>query len=102
MRPDLAFFQVLHQKVLFDDKQHEIVKAPADKVPVRTMPDAGQRPDGQHVQHLAPGTAAVAAQRDINVIPEPAGKADVPPPPEFGDRSRLIRRIKVEIEMKAQ
>ena len=85
MRPDLAFFQVLHQKVLFDDKQHEIVKAPADKVPVRTMPDAGQRPDGQHVQHLAPGTAAVAAQRDINVIPEPAGKADVPPPPEFGN-----------------
>ena len=30
------------------------------------------------------GAAAAAAQREIDIVPEPAGHADMPPPPEIG------------------
>ena len=36
------------------------------------------------------------------IIPQPTGQRDVPTTPEFGNGGRLIRRIKVEIKMKAQ
>ena len=95
------FFQVFQQEYLLDGQQHKIVQAPADKVPVGAVPDAGQRPDHQHVEQLPGQPAAVAAQRDVDVIPEPGRQRDVPPPPKLGDAGGNVRQVKVGGAVKA-
>ena len=49
------------------------------------MPQAGQQPDDGNVQELPTLALAVTAQGDVDVLPEPGGQADVPPPPELSD-----------------
>ncbi len=39
--PPVSFFKVFQQEQLLDGQQDEVVKAPADKVPVGAVPDAG-------------------------------------------------------------
>jgi hypothetical protein len=43
----------------------------------------------------APPGAAPSAQRNINIIPEPTRKGNMPALPEFSDRFRKIRPVKV-------
>ena len=39
---------------------------------------------------------SVAAERDIEMVAEESHQRDVPPPPEIGDRQRLIGRIEAQ------
>ena len=96
-----AFLQEFQQEILLDDQQHKIVQPPHDEVPVGTVPDAGGGPDEEHVKHLPRGALAVAAQRNVDVIPEPAGQGNVPSPPELRNAGRNIRQIKVGGTVKA-
>ena len=102
MRPDFAPFQVFHQKVLFNGQQHKVVKSPGDKVPAGAMPDAGSRPDQEHIKKLPRRAFTVAAQGNVDVIPEPARKRDMPAPPKFGDATGDIRQIEVGRAIKAK
>lgn len=43
----------------------------------------------------------VASHGDIDVIPNPVAKGDMPPPPEFGNVPRDIRKIKVNGQVQA-
>ena len=101
MGPDPAFLQVLEQEQLFHRQQHKIIQAPADEIPVGAVPDAGQQLDDEQVEDLALEAPAVAAQGDIDVLPEPAGQRHVPAPPELGDGSRDIRVVEVLGELEA-
>ena len=59
------------------------------------MPEAAQDHGGEQVDirpHLA---AAVAPQRDVEIVPQPGGEREVPPPPEFGDRLALVGGVEV-------
>ncbi|MNF95653.1 hypothetical protein D3C84_784160 [compost metagenome] len=49
------------------------------------MPEASQQ-HGDHQVEQAPGfAAAVAAQGDVQVVPQEARQGDMPAPPELGD-----------------
>ena len=50
--PHSALLQVGQQEQLFYSQQHKIVQAPADKVPVRAVPDAGEQLHDEQVQDL--------------------------------------------------
>ena len=102
MRPHPAFFQVGQQEQLFSRQQHKVVKTPADKVPVRAVPDAGEQLHDEQVQDLPLEPLAVAAQRDIHILAEPAGQGHVPAPPELGDGSGDIGVVEVCGEVEAQ
>ena len=66
------------------------------------MPDAGEQLHDEEVEDLPLEALAVAAQRDIDVLPEPAGQGHVPAPPEFRDGARDIGVVEVLREIKAQ
>ena len=102
MGPDPAFFQILEQEQLFKGQQDKVVQAPADKVPVCTVPDAGEQLHHEQVEDLPLQALAVAAQRDIDILAEPAGKGHVPAPPELGDRTGDIGEVEVLGEIEAQ
>ncbi len=91
----LPFFQIFEQEQLFNGQQNKVVQAPADKVPVCTVPDAGEQLHHEQVEDLPLQALAVAAQRDIDVLAEPAGKGHVPAPPELGDGAGNIGEVEV-------
>ena len=66
------------------------------------MPDAGSSPDQEHIEQLSRLALAVAAQGNVNVIPEPARQRNMPAPPELGDAARDIRQVEVGRTVKAK
>mgnify|MGYP000034315128 CR=1 FL=1 len=44
--------QVLEQEQLLDGQQHKVIQAPADEIPVGTVPDAGEQLDHKQVEDL--------------------------------------------------
>ena len=66
------------------------------------MPDAGEQLHHEQVEDLPLQALAVAAQRDIDILAEPAGKGHVPAPPELGDGTGDIGEVEVLGEIKAQ
>ena len=73
------------EQELLQGQEDEIVQAPQDKVPAGAVPHAGQKPHHQQVECLAGFSLPVAAQGDVHIVPEKAGQAHVPAPPEIGD-----------------
>ena len=67
----------------------QTVQPAPDKVgPPCTVPQAADQKGEQQVAVFLRSGAAAAAQRDINIIPQPAGEADMPPRPDILDRIR--------------
>ncbi len=64
----------------FQHEEQEIIKAPDHEVEVGPMPKTGQKPDNQGI---AKTVAFVAAQGDVDIVPEKGAEGDVPAPPEF-------------------
>ena len=90
------------QEDLLQDQQHRVIEAPQHEVPAGPVPQARQEPDDSQIQNLPSLTVAVAAQRDIDIFPEPGAQADVPAPPEFRDGAGLVGVFKVFQEMEAK
>ena len=87
---------------LFHEQQDEIEQAPAKERPVRTVPDASERPDDKEIADPAQFRDTVAAQGDVNIITEPGTERDMPTPPEFRCTARDIRIIKVLCKAEAE
>ena len=68
---------------------------PDQEVPARPVPQPAEQHHQREVDIRADAALAVAAERDVKVIAEPCGERQVPPPPEFRDRLRAVRRIEV-------
>ena len=59
-----------------------MVQSPDDKGCPSAMPEPGRKKDNQQINIRPHLPFPVAAQRDVDVLAEPGGQADVPPPPE--------------------
>lgn len=57
---------------LFAQEQDCVVQTPENEVPLRAVPEAGERPDDENVQYPARGLDPIPAERDIYVVAEPA------------------------------
>src|SRR5262245_5712199 len=47
-------------------------------------------------------TAPISAQTDVEIIAQPRGKADVPPPPERAQVRRSVRNVEIEHDVEPQ
>ena len=74
-------------------------RAPNDEGPSRAVPDAGNEKSNEKISIRAQQAAAVSAQRDIDVIPEPTRETDVPARPEFTQASRQIGVVEIKDEI---
>ena len=66
------------------------------------MPEAGKAPYNQKVQNLPGQALPVTAQGNIHIFPEPGGKRNVPPAPEFGYAGTDVGVVEVFQEFKAE
>ena len=78
-----------------------VERAPEDEGPARPCHSPQSR-NTTEVQVGPPRARAVPAQRQVQVVPEPAGERDVPAPPELGDRPRDVRVVEVLQEVEAE
>ena len=93
---------ILAQDQFLDEQEHAVIEPPEVEVPAGPVPEARERPDDEDIHALADLPAAVAAQGDVDVIPEPGGQGDVPAPPELGHALGDIGVIEVDAELEAQ
>ena len=59
------------------------------------MPQTAEGEGEQHKQALPGRSPPVAPQRDVYILPKPAGQGDVPPLPKLGDRAGKIGPLEV-------
>ncbi|MNL53415.1 hypothetical protein D3C87_1766590 [compost metagenome] len=77
-------------------------RAPDDEIPPGAMPQAAQH-HGDHQVQVAPrGAAALAAQRDIQVVAQEARQGHVPAAPELRDIARFVGRVEIERQAHAK
>src|SRR5690606_27377317 len=75
----------------FDDQQRAVRSAPEHEIPSRTMPESAQQ-HGQHdVSRRGQCAAAIATERNIEIVAQPRGQADMPASPEILETHRRIR-----------
>ena len=87
------------QGIFLQQDDETEIEAPKHKVPARTVPKAGQKPDTEDVEGLMP---PVSAHGDVDVVAEKATQRDVPAAPKLGDGATYIWVVEVFVEMKAQ
>ena len=92
---DACFFDVLKAEqnpADIDDKQcvnmckqkeREVEGAPQYVIPAGAVSHAGQQPNDCHIEYETARAAAVAAERDVDIIPEKRAQRDMPPAPEI-------------------
>ena len=83
-------------------QETEVKQSPCHKVQAGAMPEAGEGPDDQKIQIHPARSLAVAAERNIDILPEPGGKGDMPPLPEFTDGTRGVGIIEIFLEGEAE
>ena len=79
-----------------------MAQPPEHEGPVRPVPQAGAEEDEQTVQRGPSAAAAVAAEGEVQILPEPGGEGDVPLAPEVADGGRRIGEEKVLPDGKAE
>ncbi len=85
-----------------DAQGHAVHAAPDHEIPARAVPEAAQQHRDEHVGLRAHHSAAVASERDVQVIAEPGRETDVPATPELGDRPRDVRHAEVLRQFEAE
>ena len=91
----------LHQ-VLFNHQEYPVDEAPDPKRVIRTVPDASQHPDNEHVENMARNRYVRTSERNIDIIAEPARQRDVPAAPEVRDRFCDVRIVEVLLEFESE
>ena len=79
-----------------------VQSAPEDETHRRAVPQSAQQHRQEQVAVGPDAALAVAAQRNVEVVAQPRRERDVPPPPELGDRRRLVGCVEVLREAEAQ
>src|SRR5665647_1410853 len=76
--------------------------SPEHERPAGAVPEPGEEERDDEVHVRAAAALAIAAQRDVEVVPQPAGQRDVPATPEILDGARCVRRVEVLGQLEAE
>src|SRR5262249_28762758 len=79
-----------------------VVQAPEPEVPRRAVPQAAEEHRDRQVHGLHEQAAPPAAQRDVDVVADPARQRDVPALPELGDVARDVGVPEVRWQLEPQ
>ena len=77
-------------------------RAPHDERERRAVPEPTEHHDGEQIDVGARARDAVAAERHVQVVAQPARERDVPPLPEVLERSRDVGRVEVDRQTKPE
>ena len=85
-----------------DHQKGAVMDAPDHEGPVRAMPKPADEKDETEIAVSLGCGAAIAAERDVEIVAQPLRQADVPAAPELGDRARPIGQTEIARERKAE
>src|SRR5690606_37418766 len=91
----------VHAQGAFDGQPGAVPGAPDDVGEVGAVPQTAQEHGEEQVAVSLESAATVAAQADVQVVPQPGGQADVPAPTELGDGLADVRLVEVLHEAEA-
>ena len=84
-------------------RQRDAVQAaPGDEGPVGAVPQPAEQHGRDHVRRLPRRAAAVAAQRNVEVVAQEAAERHVPAAPEVAHRQGAVGRVEVERDAQAE
>src|SRR2546430_12818340 len=75
--------------------------SPDEEGPGRTVPDAGNEEGQKQIPVHVEGAVFVSSERNIDIVPEPGRKADVPARPEIAQPGGEVGIVEVQNQMKA-
>ncbi len=84
--------------LLREDERHEqksMIRSPRHESEIRAVPQAAHQKNHECIAHDLGFRASAAAQRNVDIIPEPRGKRYMPFAPELGDVARKVRKIEI-------
>ena len=93
----------MESQLLLRHQKDEVRQTPQDERPIRSVPDSRQEPYHEEIEDMPCFRFhPVSAQRNVDIIPEPAGQGDMPTPPELRNGTGNIRIVEVFIEVKPE
>ena len=84
------------------DERQAMQPAPDHERPRAAVPQSAEQHRDHDVARDEPPAPAIATQRNVKIIAQPGGKADVPAMPELRDVPREIRKVEVERQFVAE
>ena len=77
-------FKPLVQKEFFEHEQYAEKETPSNEVPACAVPEARHEPYDEYIENPSAEFHAVSAERDVDIVAEPASQRHMPTSPEFG------------------
>ena len=71
------------QTELVQNHEGPVVDAPEEEGQRIAVPEPRQNPDDRQVEKLSPFAAAVSAQGNVDIVPEPPAERNMPAAPEL-------------------
>ena len=75
--------QYIGQYKLLKQQEESVINTPEHEVPACSMPESGQCPYDEDISDMSERRNTVSTEWNVDIIPEPASKRDVPSSPEF-------------------
>src|ERR1039457_5543728 len=82
-----------------DDQHAALIEAPQHEIPCGAVPQSAQHHRQHQVAVCLCLPEPVASQREIEIVPQPTGKTDVPSIPEVLGARGEIRQIEVQDQL---
>src|SRR6185369_8185939 len=71
-------------------QKRAVEQSPQDEGPARAVPEAAQKERKQNIRQLTRRAAAIASERNVDIVAQEAGQRHVPAPPKLGNGVRAI------------
>src|SRR5439155_1224768 len=82
-----------------DHHAQRVEGSPDEEGPGRPVPDAGDEKGQKQIPVHVESPVFVSSERNIDVVPEPGGKADVPARPEIAQPGGEVGIVEVQNQM---
>ena len=83
-------------------EQNGMIGTPSNEGPIGSVPKTAQKENNESVPNYFCLAHSAAAQRNINIIPEPSRQRDVPTAPKLRNITAEIRHVEVPHQLNAE
>ena len=87
---------------LVETEEESVDATPKDEIERGSMPESTQEHRHEEIEVLTDFSVAIASKRDVEVVLEPRGEANVPTAPKLSNGLGLVGAVKVLGELESE
>lgn len=99
---DFQAFSFFWIKEGLQDLQQAMYAAPQNISQAAAVPETADEKSQEQIQAVPPSGSPAAAQRDVDIVPEPGRQRDMPAAPEFPDGKSKVRAFEIRHQFDAE